>query len=175
MEGILLRFLCVCVLLICGTLVLVDGASLAEESGESESKESHEIGVMKNKKHDRFFKSLPPTERTWILRLVLQLEAEKVKGAFPGRMEGEREEREERGGGAVKPVDEFSLIPPQLFDVMLNGDVSEKFQKDLIKWLRKDYGIQDEEFAKYTTRTDQICHNGKCWDLGDIGSECCPF
>jgi hypothetical protein len=21
----------------------------------------------------------------------------------------------------------------------------------------------------------QICHNGKCWDLGDIGSECCPF
>ncbi|WP_235992882.1 tail fiber domain-containing protein [Pseudomonas sp. p50(2008)] len=22
---------------------------------------------------------------------------------------------------------------------------------------------------------EQICHNGKCWDLGDIGSECCPF
>lgn len=21
----------------------------------------------------------------------------------------------------------------------------------------------------------QICHNGQCWDLGDIGSECCPF
>ncbi|MGW1075024.1 hypothetical protein [Streptomyces sp. NPDC002537] len=20
-----------------------------------------------------------------------------------------------------------------------------------------------------------ICHNGQCWDLGDIGSECCPF
>lgn len=25
------------------------------------------------------------------------------------------------------------------------------------------------------TVQQQICHNGKCWDLGDIGSECCPF
>jgi hypothetical protein len=25
------------------------------------------------------------------------------------------------------------------------------------------------------TAQQQICHNGKCWDLGDIGSECCPF
>ena len=20
-----------------------------------------------------------------------------------------------------------------------------------------------------------ICHNGQCWDIGDIGDECCPF
>jgi hypothetical protein len=24
--------------------------------------------------------------------------------------------------------------------------------------------------------TDQICHNGQCWDIGDLpGGECCPF
>lgn len=21
----------------------------------------------------------------------------------------------------------------------------------------------------------QVCHNGQCWDMGDIGNECCPF
>ncbi|EJM66100.1 hypothetical protein PMI31_05458 [Pseudomonas sp. GM55] len=36
-------------------------------------------------------------------------------------------------------------------------------------------------FALYSTAhaeestQGQICHNGKCWNIGDIGSECCPF
>lgn len=29
--------------------------------------------------------------------------------------------------------------------------------------------------AQADSTVQQICHNGKCWDLGDIGSECCPF
>ena len=29
--------------------------------------------------------------------------------------------------------------------------------------------------AEAEVSNQQICHNGKCWDLGDIGSECCPF
>lgn len=31
--------------------------------------------------------------------------------------------------------------------------------------------------AWYSTDAEAglICHNGQCWDIGDIGDECCPF
>lgn len=36
------------------------------------------------------------------------------------------------------------------------------------------FGLYSPAHAENSTQ-EQICYNGKCWDLGDIGSECCPF
>jgi len=49
------------------------------------------------------------------------------------------------------------------------------FKKTLSAFALTAMLIPASAYFATEANAQQICHNGVCWDLGDIGSECCPF
>jgi len=138
-------------------------AEFNEDSDDAESNAS-----LQNK-HQKFFQGLSSEEQQWILRLAISHEAVRQSNSL----------KSERPIGSFginpTPVGDLSLIPESVMKMMLNGDISEKFQEKLIKWLRKDLGFTNQDFAKFTVNNFQSCKDGECMTLKGIGGMCCPF
>jgi len=160
-------------------------------------------GDKRKNDHQRFFEKLTSLEREWVIRLAIKQERDELARREASVIlpvlqphEGPEEEQPRQrnpyssakkltkpgkpglpgfGDIGIKPIDSLDVLPPGLLDYLLNGQISPKFQKDLIRWLRDEYGFNDAGFLSFSTNSNEYCQGKQCWDLGDIGGECCPF
>jgi hypothetical protein len=48
------------------------------------------------------------------------------------------------------------------------------FSNNLLNWAKDDFAMQDEDVVELVQR-NSICVNGKCFNISDVGSNCCIF
>lgn len=48
------------------------------------------------------------------------------------------------------------------------------FSNDLLEWTKDDFEMQDDDVVHLVQRSS-VCINGKCFNVSDVGSNCCIF
>lgn len=134
----------------------------------------------------------PLVEQEWVVRLGIRHEASVLQCPHAN---GTR--FLPPGQSKPAPVDHLELIPATVMEKMLvkierkasfnriflnlclnldqNGDVSGKFQSELIKWLKKDLRFSDADFHKFQLQSPEFCSDDGCMSISNIGGICCPF